>query len=107
MGRNERAGHRGRRALRLAGAVVTVPLHATAAVLASPRDAKTDPASRRLDELRDHGWCPVEVRLRPRCTEVVLARGEDRSAVAGETLAFAAHATLTASRTGAVVHRTT
>jgi len=103
MGRNERAGHRGRRALRLAGAVVTVPLHATAAVLASPRDAKTDPASRRLDELRDHGWRPVEVRLRPHRTEVVLARDEERSTVAGETLAFAAHATLT----GAVVHRTT
>jgi len=107
MDRTRRAGHRGRRVLRLAGAIVSVPAHATIALLASPRSARADPTSQRLDDLRRHGWRPVEVRRAPRRTEVLLVRDDERCTVVGETLAFAAHATLTASRAGAVVRRTT
>lgn len=107
MVRTEHAGHLGRRVLRLAVAVVSVPLYVSAALFASPRVAKADPTSQRLADLRRLGWRPVEVRLEPRRTEVLLVRDDERCTVVGETLPFAAYATLTASRTGAVVGHTT
>lgn len=93
-------------ALRLAGAVAAVPISITAAVLDSPRVARTDPDSQRLDELRDQGWRPIDVRLERRRTEVRLDRGVQQRTVTGETLAFAAYATVVGARTGARVHHT-
>lgn len=93
-------------ALRLAAAVATVPISITAAVLDSPRVASADPDSQRLDELRDQGWRPIEVRLERRRTEVLLDRGVQQRTVTGETLAFAAYATVAGARAGAHVHHT-
>lgn len=95
------------RAIRLAGAFATVPIRTTAAVLDSPRTARSDPASQRLDELGGQGWRTIEVRLESRRTEVRLERGDERCTVAGETLAFAAYATLAGARAGALVHHHT
>lgn len=81
--------------LRTVGAVSAVPISITAVVLDSPRAARSDP-----------GWRPIEVRLERRRTEVRLERGVQRHTVTGETLAFAAHATLAGARTGALVHHT-
>lgn len=94
------------RALQFAGLVATIPIRATAAILDSPRVARWDPASQRLDELRGQGWRPIEVRLEPRRTEVRLERGDERCTVAGETLAFAAYASLAGAGAGARVHHT-
>ncbi len=93
-------------ALRLAGAVAAVPIRVTAAVLDSPRVARTDPDSQVLDELRDQGWRPIEVRLERRRTEVWLDRGVQQHTVTGETLAFAAYAAVVGARAGAHVHHT-
>jgi hypothetical protein len=93
-------------ALRLAGAVAAVPISITAAVLDSPRAARSDPASQLLDELRGQGWRPIEVRLERRRTEVRLERGAQQHTMTGETLAFAAYATLAGARADALVHHT-
>jgi len=90
--------------LRMVGAVSAVPISITAAVLDSPRAARSDPASQLLDELRRDGWRPIEVRLEPRRTEVRLERGVEGHTVTGETLAFAAYATVAGARAGARVH---
>lgn len=92
-------------ALRI-GAVATVPIHTTAAVLHSPRAARSDAASQLLDGLRGENWRPIEVRLEPRRTEVQLERDGQRRTVTGETLAFAAYATVVGGRAGARVHHT-
>lgn len=93
-------------ALRLAGAVAAAPFSITAAVLDSPRVARADPDSQLLDELRDQGWQPIEVRLERRRTEVRLERDAQQRTVTGETLAFAAYATVVGARAGARVHHT-
>lgn len=88
------------------GAVATVPIHTTAAILDSPRAARADAASQRLDALRHEGWRPVEVRTGHRRTEVHLERGGERRTVTGDTLAFAAYATVMGERSRTPVHHT-
>lgn len=91
--------------LRWAGALASIPATTTAAVLGSPGAAKADPQSQRLVQLRRQGWRPTELRLLRHRTELCLERGGERCSVEGETLAFAAYASLVAARGGAWTHR--